>query len=440
MEGEEARGGINVATDKENSTSTMIADSRDHVAKGSNYLDVMVLEVHGQFLHCQLNMRGIQDPIFISFVSGANNGIKRKKLWSGLRKFKVVLGSKPWVVLGDFNVMLFPHDRYGGSSRRNVDMSEFYTCVEDVELFDLHYTGIHFTWNQKPNEEGGIRRKLDRVLANTEFTPMFHDANVHFLPCGLSDHSPAVLTFKGGTRKKIWGFKFDNFLVEHPLFLQIVKNEWSKQVEGSFMFRMTSHLKALKTPLRKLRNSYDTIQVAVDNDPSNEDLSFELGHLRLAYQKACWDEECAVKQRAKVKWLNEGDSNTKFFHGVIKEGRHVNYIQLVCTSHGNYVYEEDVPMVFVEYFKGFLGLRDDLVDLNMPDDLFSRKLSLSDVNHTIHPISNEEIRSAMFSIGNNKAPGSDGYFARFFKASWDIIGRDVEVAIHNFFYRGNLAK
>ncbi|XP_024963364.1 uncharacterized protein LOC112503581 [Cynara cardunculus var. scolymus] len=271
--------------------------------------------------------------------------------------------------MGDFNTMLLPHNEFGGSSRRNTDMSDFFMYVEDVEIFDLHYTGVHFTWNQKPNSKGGIMRKLDRAMANSEFTSKFHDACVQFHPSGFSDHSPMVLSFKGGARKRRYGFKFDNFMTDHLAFLQVVKDEWAKHIEGTFMFRVTSHLKALKTPLRKLQNSYhnrgkrvsflktelDRIQLDVDKDPSNDELGLELGHIRIAYQNACWDEEYAAKQWAKIKWLNEGDMNTKFFHKVIKERHYSNTIHSVCTSGGDYIYGEDVLKMFVDHFKDFFG-------------------------------------------------------------------------------------
>ncbi|XP_024981682.1 uncharacterized protein LOC112518274 [Cynara cardunculus var. scolymus] len=336
--------------------------------------------------------------------------------------------------MGDFNSMLFLHDGFGGSSRRNTDMSDFYFRVEDVELFDLQHSGVHFTWNQKPNSTCGIMRKLDRAMANSEFTSKFYDASVKIHPSGLSDHSPVVLSFKGGAREKRYGFKFDNFLTDHPAFLQIVKDEWANHIEGTFMFRVTTHLKALKTPLRKLRNSYgnlgqrvsflkaelDRIQLEVDTDPSNDELGLELGHIRIAYQNACWVEEWAAKQRAKINWLNEGDMNTKFFHKVIKERNYYNSIHSVCSSGGEYFYGEDVPKVFVGHFKDFLGGTNVSSDPTMLDALFLRTLSLSDANY--------------------KAPGSDGFSSKFFKDAWDIVGRDVTLAVHNFFYRGNLPK
>lgn len=203
-------------------TSLSPSGTRIMLAWDVSVLDVMLLEAHGQFLNCELKIRGVAQPIFCSFVYGANHGIYRKQLWSGLRKFKAILGSQPWIVMGDFNSMLFPHDALGGSSRRNSDMEDFFHCVEDVELFDVVYTGIQHTWCQKPKEEGGLRRKLDRVMANIEFTSSFDDARVKFLPRSISDHAPSVLSFKGGSSKRQVGFKFDNYLVEHPDFRSTV--------------------------------------------------------------------------------------------------------------------------------------------------------------------------------------------------------------------------
>lgn len=37
----------------------------------------------------------------------------------------------------------------------------------------------------------------------------------------------------------------------------------------------------------------------------------------------------------------------------------------------------------------------------------------------------EEIRKALFSLGNKKTLGPDGYYAKFFKATWDIVASDL---------------
>ena len=41
------------------------------------------------------------------------------------------------------------------------------------------------------------------------------------------------------------------------------------------------------------------------------------------------------------------------------------------------------------------------------------------------PFSREEVKKALFSIGDLKAPGSDGLHAIFFKRFWDMLGDDL---------------
>ncbi|KAJ9536728.1 hypothetical protein OSB04_un000113 [Centaurea solstitialis] len=417
-------------------------------------VDVMPLEINEQFMHCQVKIRNSDDAFFVSFVYGVNREADRSALWSGLRKFKVIMGVKPWAILGDFNAMLFPHDALGGISRRNSAMASFFACVEDIEVFDANYSGIQFTWCQKPAEEGGLRRKLDRVLVNSEFVGSFPDSNARFFPRGVSDHSPAMLSFKSGLCLGGRPFKFDNFLVDHPLFLQTVSSVWSKVVEGTFMFRVTKKLKALKSPLRKLRGLYgnlpkrvadlkhelDVDQLACDMDPCNEDLIEDLTALRVAYLTASKDLEVSLLQRAKIKWMRDGDANTKFFHHAVRERRHLNQVQSIAKVDGTFVYDDLVLDAFVDHFKSFMGTVDDHVNPLVPIGSFMNQLSPSIALDMIRPITDEEIRLAMFGIGNDKAPGSDGFSSKFFKATWGIVGSDISVAIHNFFYRGHILK
>ncbi|KAJ9535959.1 hypothetical protein OSB04_un000877 [Centaurea solstitialis] len=417
-------------------------------------VDVMVLESHRQYMHCEVRIRGLMHGFFISFVYGDNRGIERRNLWSGLRRFKAIMGDKPWVIAGDFNCLLFPHDAFGGISRRNTDMADFASCLEDIDAFDVRFTGIHHTWHQKPNSEGGLKRKLDRILANTFFTSLFVDATARFLPRGLSDHSPGIIGFTGGTRAMKASFKFDNFLANDPQFLATVERLWNVQCEGTFMFRLTSKLKSLKTPLRKLRSAYgslsartrdlkedlDVAQLSADLDPGNNGLAQEVKRIREAYQKSCWVDLSASRQRAKVKWLAEGDANTRYFHRVIEERQHSRHIHSVCNAAGEYVFDDDVAMAFIDHFMSIIGTKDLQVIPEMSDSLFQNRLSMGNSIHMIRVVQDSEIRDALFSIGNDKAPGSDGFSSKFFKAAWGIVGTDVLVAIHNFFYRGHLAK
>lgn len=40
-----------------------------------------------------------------------------------------------------------------------------------------------------------------------------------------------------------------------------------------------------------------------------------------------------------------------------------------------------------------------------------------------------EIKSAIFSIPDDKAPGLDGYSSAFYKATWNVIGPEITRAV-----------
>ena len=52
----------------------------------------------------------------------------------------------------------------------------------------------------------------------------------------------------------------------------------------------------------------------------------------------------------------------------------------------------------------------------------------------------DEIKHALWSILNGKAPGMDSYHSKFFKADWRVIRADVISAIQLFFTIGKLLK
>nr|GEU84100.1 RNA-directed DNA polymerase, eukaryota, reverse transcriptase zinc-binding domain protein [Tanacetum cinerariifolium] len=71
-------------------------------------------------------------------------------------------------------------------------------------------------------------------------------------------------------------------------------------------------------------------------------------------------------------------------------------------------------------------------ELNV-NNLFYNKINHDEAELMIRYVTDKEIKEAMFDIGENKAPGSDGFTSTFFKSFWDIVDKDVCLAIHDFF-------
>lgn len=56
------------------------------------------------------------------------------------------------------------------------------------------------------------------------------------------------------------------------------------------------------------------------------------------------------------------------------------------------------------------------------------------------PFTREEVKSAMFSIDGNKAPGPDGFNINFFKYYWDMVGDNICDAMLDFLQNKKLVK
>lgn len=55
-------------------------------------------------------------------------------------------------------------------------------------------------------------------------------------------------------------------------------------------------------------------------------------------------------------------------------------------------------------------------------------------------VTEEEVRKVIFMMPTDKSPGADGFTSEFFKEAWEVIGKDVTIAVQSFFIKGFLLK
>ncbi|GJT28157.1 putative RNA-directed DNA polymerase, eukaryota, reverse transcriptase zinc-binding domain protein [Tanacetum coccineum] len=416
-------------------------------------VDVSVISQSDQVIHVRLWLRLEKKELFCSFIYGHNRYSTRRVLWNNLCAHNHFIRQRPWCMLGDFNAALNLDDSTASSSRMDIAMREFKECIDEIEVKDISCTGLHYTWTQKPRGFDGLFKKIDRVMGNNEFINMFMGAHAIFKPYRISDHAPAMLVIPTVTKPSPKPFKFANVTTSHSKFKEVVSEGWNMNSSGFWMFRLVKKLKNLKNPLRKLlhehgnfhdnvvrlRAELDKVQTDLDLDPFNLDLREEEVAYVQAYNQAIVLEERFLQQKAKVLWLKEGDSNSAFFHKAVKGRVSRNRIDVVTDVEGNVFANENVSTAFVTHYESFLGQEGITSPLNT-NNLFDKVLSSNMADDMILNVSDKEIKDALFSMGNDKSPGPDGFTAAFFKEAWEIVGHDVINAVKEFFTNGKLLK
>lgn len=301
--------------------------SRIILGLNDDIVDVKVMALTNQVMHVQVNVHNENKTVFCSFVYADNYYVNRRELWNNLVSHARLMCSRPWVLLGDFNAALNLEDHSCNGYAPDIAMHEFKDCVLNMEVSDVNSTGLHFTWNQKPRGSNGTLKKIDRIMGNSKFGDIFPGSFAIFQPYHISDHSPCVLRIPQVVKLKPKPFKFSNCLVHKEGFLDIFTSGWNQNVNGCAMYRVVTRLKGLKSPFRKLlhnqgnlhklvdnlRKELDEVQKAIDKNPFNSALREEHAHYLTAFREATLDEERFLKQKSKVQWLHEGDSNTPYF-------------------------------------------------------------------------------------------------------------------------------
>lgn len=74
-----------------------------------------------------------------------------------------------WLVVGDFNEILWSDEKKGGHPRRRGLMQAFRTALLDSHLDDLGYSGVKFTLEKVVVGGDFMHEQLDRTLASASW-------------------------------------------------------------------------------------------------------------------------------------------------------------------------------------------------------------------------------------------------------------------------------
>ncbi|KAL2903322.1 Tetratricopeptide repeat protein 23-like, partial [Bienertia sinuspersici] len=194
--------------------------------------------------------------------------------------------------MGDINCVVNFDERLGSQVRMH-EISPPRECFDECEVQDISYTGCFYTWTNKQDAAARVWSKIDRKLKE-------------------------------------------------------VKKELKELNKNNF-----NGIQA------KTEEAYSTLikaQTALHQDPENVELARIEKEAAEDYNKKnkCFSQ--FLRQKAKIKWIQEGDDNTRLFHKSLKAQRLKSNIHAIQDLDGNSCNSPDqIARAFSQFYKQLIG-------------------------------------------------------------------------------------
>lgn len=124
---------------------------------------------------------------------------QRLSLWVALNTLGPSI-NLPWLVSGDFNVVLYSTDRVRGNSINASKIKYFEDCILNLGLNKLHWSGQYYTWSNKQYGHDRVCSRIDRTLGNGDWMLCWGHIKVDYDISFISDHYPMLLHLKSATK------------------------------------------------------------------------------------------------------------------------------------------------------------------------------------------------------------------------------------------------
>ena len=202
---------------------------------------------------------------------------------------------------------------------------------------------------------------------------------------------------------------------------------WNKEVFG--------HLETSKSRILKDIVDLDN----KDDDNMLEDMT-RLERLNLMRQLRVIDNklESLYRQKARVNWMKNSDSNSKYYHLIIRWRRLRNGIKGVEVGG---IWTEEPQVVQMEEKKLFEDRLSATKDFGVRlGGVKFRAISSDDNVSLISDFTKEEVKEAVWQCDGSKSPGPDGFNFKFIQHNWEVIEDDIFKAVRLFQVTGRIPK
>ena len=169
-----------------------------------------------------------------------------------------------------------------------------------------------------------------------------------------------------------------------------------------------SYFGGLSARVEEKKKELAAVQLSILNSASQPDLMELEKSLTLELYDLLIAEESYFRQKSRINWIHEGDQNTSFFQKIVAARQNKSTIRALTDANGVQLTTfSQISNEAVSFFQNLLGARDSNV-VNCQGSILEELLDFSISEEVAavlcSPVTAEEIKNSMFSIGNEKAP------------------------------------
>ncbi|XP_057790955.1 uncharacterized protein LOC131008071 [Salvia miltiorrhiza] len=227
-----------------------------------------------------------------------------------------------------------------------------------------------------------------------------------------------------------------NISINCPLLKVMVKlkrlrsslKSWNKEVFGH-----------VDVDINQMQMDLERIQTRISTEGYSDTLFDEEVEAQARLSTKLLRKDLLLKQKSRIRWLNDGDRNTSFFHNSIKARKKQLHIPQLRIDGTDSYDQDEIAAHIVRYFSNLFA--DSTGNAVTTDDvryLVNTTVSQAQNNLLTCIPMDEEIKAAVFELGGDSAAGPDGFTWVFFQHCWEIIKADICLAVRTFFNKNYL--
>ncbi|XP_060183051.1 uncharacterized protein LOC132613005 [Lycium barbarum] len=292
-------------------------------------VDVEVLLDTEQSITVKLQFQDFNKDMVVTMVYAKCSKVERLQLWDSLYLLTSNMTS-PWLVGGDFNVIMNEEEKIGGLPVLPQEYEDFAFCLNSCELHEMPFKGSPFTWWNGRATNDCIFKRLDRIVHNDTFQNWFGHLGVEHLSRTGSNHAPLLVSCGDQVEKFVKPFRFLKFWLKMKK-LKTALSTWSKTTFGDIFKQL-----AIREEIVKIKEQLFEENPSEENRMVMQRAQAEL-KMYLHYEEEFW------RQKARMDCFSEGDKNTRYFYSLVKGRTKRIQIRRIKDDAGNWL--EDVDSV-----------------------------------------------------------------------------------------------